>query len=225
MKNLSTKTKSSNSKTKKTHIKKTKKIQPDTVANQDIPYKEAGVLEPVSGYGQAKVDIEKYLLEVQSSSKTTVGIARLFNVYGPRQKKDFVVSIFINAALDNKPIHIFGDGEQTRTFIYVKDVAEGIIKLYNYGKTPYKIVNLGSNQEYSIKYLAESVLSGLPESSSQVDYTQHGDEDVRTSNYEIDRRVPSIEKAKRLLNFEANATLTEGLVKTIRYIKKCRKND
>lgn len=188
--------------------------------SKDIPYKEDGKLEPVSVYGQAKVDIEKYLLEIQHTSKTKVGIARLFNVYGPGQKKDFVVSIFINAALNNKPIQIFGDGKQTRTFTYVEDVAEGILKLYKYNKTPYGIVNLGGRQEYSITELAKMVLNCLPESTSEIKYLKHGQEGVRTSNSEIDRRVPCVEKAKDMLGFEAVTTLHEGLAKIIRSISR-----
>ncbi|CAN5305291.1 SDR family oxidoreductase [soil metagenome] len=187
--------------------------------SKDIPYKEDGELEPVSVYGQAKVDIENYLLEAQKKSKMSIGISRLFNVYGPGQKIDFVVSIFINAALSNKPLQIFGTGEQTRTFTYVDDVANGLLKLGLYNKTPYEIVNLGSKEEYSITNLAKMILDLIPESTSQIDYVQYGEEGTRTSNYEIVKRVPSIEKANRILDFEAKTTLREGLLSAIDYLK------
>jgi len=193
--------------------------------SKEIPYREDGPLEPVSAYGEAKVDVEKYLREVSQNSDMSIGIVRLFNVYGPRQKKDFVVSIFINAALDNKPLLVFGNGDQTRTFTYVKDVARGIYALYKYRNTPYEIVNLGSNQEKSIKDLAQLVLKLLPESDSQIEFQDYGHSGVRTSGYEIDRRVPSVEKAKQLLGFEAKTTLEDGLDATIRYIKEERSND
>ncbi len=187
--------------------------------SKEIPYKEDGILEPISVYAKSKVDIEEYLKETQKNSSTTVGIVRLFNVYGPWQKKEFVVSIFIDAALKNENLTIFGNGDQTRTFTFVKDVAKGLVLLSEYTKTPYEIVNLGSNQEYSIKQLAEKVLEELPESTSTIEYIQHGDGSVRDSSYEIDRRVPSVDKAKQLLGFEANVTLSEGLKKIINVMK------
>jgi len=187
--------------------------------SKDIPYEENGKLEPISVYGEAKVEVEEYLRKIQQSSNTTIGISRLFNVYGPGQKKDFVASIFINAALDNKPLQIFGSGEQTRTFTYVEDAAEGIFRVYKYNITPFEIVNLGGQQEYSITQLAEMVLSLLPESISKIEYLRYGQEETRTSNFEIDRRIPSIDKAKRLLDFRAETTLREGLSKTIHYFQ------
>lgn len=187
--------------------------------SKEIPYEEDGHLEPISVYGQAKVDMEKYLLDVQKQSGITVGILRLFNVYGPGQKKDFVVSIFINDALKNKPLEIFGTGKQTRTFTYVKDVADGLFRLSIYDKTPCEIVNLGSQQEYSISELAKIVLQLIPESNSEVKYVQYGQSGTRTANYEIDRRVPSIEKAREILGFKAKTTLKEGLIDTIAYLR------
>jgi UDP-glucose 4-epimerase len=177
----------------------------------DIPYKEDGKLLPVSLYGQAKVEIEEYLKQVQQASRVSVGIVRPFNVYGPGQKQNFVVPIFIQAAVNNNPINIFGSGEQTRTFTYVEDVTDGILKLYMLKNSSYEIVNLGSTQEYSIKDAAKLILKILPKSKSKIVHLKYGSRGVRGADYEIARRVPSIQKAKDLLSFEAETTLTDGI--------------
>lgn len=182
----------------------------------DIPYNEESKPEPVSSYGKAKATIESYLLAVSKKEKITVGIVRPFNVYGPKQRKNFVVPIFIQAAIHNNPIHIYGDGKQTRSFTYVEDAVEGIIKMYLYTKSPYEIVNIGCNREYTIKRLAEIILNLLPSSLSNIEFVNYGESGIRKEDLEIRRRVPSIEKAKRLFNFEAKVNLEEGLQNTIK---------
>lgn len=182
----------------------------------DIPYNEESKPEPVSSYGKAKATIESYLLAVSKKENITVGIVRPFNVYGPKQRKNFVVPIFIQAAIHNNPIHIYGDGKQTRSFTYVEDAVEGIIKMYLYIKSPYEIVNIGCNREYTIKRLAETILNLLPSSLSKIEFVNYGESGIRKEDLEIRRRVPSIEKAKRLFNFEAKVNLEEGLQNTIK---------
>lgn len=187
--------------------------------SQDIPYREDGNLEPVSVYGESKVEIEKYLHMLQKNKGVSVGISRLFNVYGPGQKKDFVVSIFINAAINNKQLQVLGDGQQTRTFTFVEDVVDGLLKIFNYSKTPYEIFNLGGQKESTITELAHEVLLCIPESSSKIEYLPYGQDGIRSSHYEIRRRVPSTEKSKNILSFVANTSLHSGLLKTINSIK------
>ncbi len=184
--------------------------------SKNIPYREESKLEPISLYGKAKVEIENYLLKTQKATHITVGIVRPFNVYGPGQRAAFVVPIFIERALHNKPLIIFGNGMQTRTFTYVEDVTEGILRLYRYDKTPYEIINVGSKEEYSIKKLAEMILEVLPRSTSKIEYKEYGTDGVRGRDLEITRRVPSVEKAKKILSFEAKTTLSEGIREIIK---------
>lgn len=186
--------------------------------SNDIPYREESLVHPFSAYGKGKLLIENYIKTI-SLSQTTFGVVRPFNVYGPGQRPSFVVPIFIKAALNNLPIDVFGDGNQTRCFTYVEDVANGILKLYAYNKTPYEIVNIGNNREFSMNELASLILSLIPSSTSEITHKKYGIDGVREETLEIVRRVPSIEKAKTLLGFEAKTTLELGLDKTIEYYR------
>jgi len=176
----------------------------------DLPYKEDAKLEPISEYAKSKIEVEKYLHKIQKESKMTVGIVRFFNVYGPEQRKDFVARIFVDNALNNKPLVILGNGNQTRCFTYVSDAVEGLFKVFKYNRTSYEIFNIGNPKEYSIKELAKIVLACLPSSKSNVIYEEYGN-DIRDSKLEINRRVPAVTKAETLLNFKAMTPLKNGI--------------
>jgi UDP-glucose 4-epimerase len=175
----------------------------------EIPYREDGIPQPISVYAQCKLEVEKYLKS--NSGKMSVGIVRFFNVYGPGQKDSFVMSIFLKAALNDEPINIFGTGNQTRCFTYVEDAVEGVIKLINYYKTLYEIVNIGNPNEVTIKEVAQLVLENVQQSKSIINYKNYDGSEVREASLEIDRRVPSTEKAKELLGFEAKTKLNDGI--------------
>lgn len=184
----------------------------------EIPYSEESLPTPVSTYGKSKVMVEEYLKKVANTSNMRIGIARLFNVYGYHQRKSFVIPRFIEAALKDKPIVIFGDGGQTRSFTYVADAAKGIIGLLKYDGG-FEIVNIGRNYEYTIKELAQIILKNLPKSKSKIKYVKHGSENVRDFSLEIKRRVPSVEKAKRLFNFNAETILEKGIKNIVKQIE------
>ncbi len=175
----------------------------------EIPYREDGIPQPISVYAQCKLQIENYLKT--KTKPMGVGIVRFFNVYGPGQKDSFVVSIFLKAAINNEPINIFGAGNQTRCFTYVGDAVEGVANLVEYDKTPYEIVNIGNPNEVSIKEVAQLVLKNVPQSKSIINYKTYGDGEVRDISLEIDRRVPSAEKARDLLGFQAKTDLDNGI--------------
>lgn len=183
-----------------------------------VPYKEGHKLTPVSAYGKSKAMVEDYLASVHKNG-LKVGISRLFNVYGYHQRKDFVVPIFIEACFKNMPIKIYGDGEQIRCFTYVSDAAEGIVKLFEYDDSFFEIVNIGRRQEYKIKDLAEIIIRKMPNSKSRIKYLAHGSKNVRHVSLEIRRRVPHIEKAKKLLNFVASTSLEDGIDKIVKEIE------
>ena len=184
--------------------------------SKEIPYREESTPSPLSVYGKSKVLVEEYLKTVQKKSKMTVGITRLFNVYGFNQRMTFVVPLMLDAAFRNKPLSIFGDGEQVRCFTYVDDAANAIVKLIEYDKTPFEIINIGRKKEYTITQLAKLVLKYIPDSRSKIQYLPYGSKNVREENLEIRRRVPLVEKAKRLLHFEAKTSLEAGLKKIIK---------
>lgn len=185
--------------------------------SKDIPYMESNMPEPFSLYAKNKLEIEKYLKAV--SSEMSIGIARFFNVYGPSQRNNFVVSIFIEAALNNREINIFGNGSQSRCFTYVEDAVDGVVMLIKYDKAPFEIVNIGNPVEVSINKLAEIILKHIPESRSEIVFRQYGN-DIRESALEITRRVPSVEKAKSLLGFVAKVDLDTGISLTIKHYEK-----
>lgn len=183
---------------------------------KEVPFYEDMTPSPISLYGRGKVVIENYLEEVSKKNNLSVGIARLFNVYGPRQKPQFVVPIFLHKALVNEDIPIFGNGQQTRCFTYVEDVVQGLVKLMSY-KANYDIFNLGSNIEYSMNELVNIVVSTVPNCKSKVIYKDYGKGGIRSEDLEVQRRVPNIEKADQLLGFRAKTLLQTGIEKIIRY--------
>ena len=120
-----------------------------------------------------------------------------------------VISNFINQAINNNPITIYGAGNQTRSFCYVADLVDGIFKLMNIGHTIDTPVNLGNPEEISIIDLAKKVLV-LTNSNSKINYKKLPDDDPR-------KRKPDIELAKKLLLWSPKINLDDGLKKTISF--------
>jgi nucleoside-diphosphate-sugar epimerase len=159
-------------------------------------------------YGEAAtyVFLAKYGIDAR--------IIRIFNTYGPRMQKDDgrVVSSFINKALANETINVDGDGTQTRSFCFVSDMVEGIMKAMFTEGTKGEIFNLGNPDEYKIKDLANKIIV-LTGSKSDIKYNGKFREDDPM------RRQPDISKAKEKLGWEPIVGLEEGLQKTIEYYK------
>jgi len=185
-----------------------------------IPYSEKDEPEPFSLYGKCKKEIEIFLRHLsESNADTQIMIPRFFNVYGPSQRKDFVVNNFIKRALTNGDIEIFGDGNQTRSFTYVDDVVRALRVMLDYNDSKYEIFNIGSRYECSIKELAQAVLSLTPESTSKIVFKDYGINGIRSKDLEILRRVPSTEKSKSMLGFEAVVSPEEGIKAIIKNAK------
>ena len=139
-------------------------------------------------------------------------IFRFFNTYGPKQSPDFVVSRFIDAALENKPITIFGDGQQTRTFCYIDDHLEATVSCLLNNLFIDDVVNIGNDQEISVKELANTIkrITGSSSKIVHLDPLAEGD---------MTRRQPDIEKMERLLK-RPFTSLEDGLKKIIEERKK-----
>ena len=144
-------------------------------------------------------------------------IARIFNTYGPGMSKVDLRMIvnFIQQAIENKPITLFGDGSQTRSLCFVSDTVEGLYRLMTVDQALGEVVNIGSDQEHTVKEYAELV-KRLTHSSSEILVTEDLPEDDPT------RRRPDITKAKELLGWEPRVDLEEGLLKMIEYMKETR---
>lgn len=140
-------------------------------------------------------------------------IVRIFNTYGPRMDRDGRVVIeFVMAALKGDPLPIFGEGKQTRSFCFVDDLIEGIIKAMESENTKGEVFNLGNEEEFTILELAE-VVKKITGSSSEIKFVEELPEDDPL------RRNPDIEKAKRVLNWEPKVSLEEGLRKLVEHLK------
>jgi len=141
-----------------------------------------------------------------------IKIVRIFNTYGPRMNQDDgrVVSNFIVQALKNEPITIFGDGNQTRSFQYIDDLIEGMLRMMDSRDDFYGPVNIGNPHEFSMLYLANEIID-LTGSRSKIIYKPLPEDDPT-------QRQPDITLAKRELNnWEPKIELREGLKKTIEY--------
>jgi UDP-glucuronate decarboxylase len=140
-------------------------------------------------------------------------IVRIFNTYGPNMAiaDGRVVSNFIVQALTNQPITIYGDGSQSRSFCYVDDLVEGIIKLFFLESNPNSPINLGNPVEFTMLQLAREVIR-LTESRSSIQMLPLPLDDPK-------QRCPDITKAKEVLEWKPTISLEEGLLKTIEYFR------
>jgi UDP-glucuronate decarboxylase len=140
-------------------------------------------------------------------------VVRIFNTYGPRMHPNDgrVISNFIMQALRNEPISIFGDGRQTRSFCYVDDMIDGLVKMMNGPDDFVGPVNLGNPGEYSMLELAEAIIT-LTGSKSRMEFHPLPVDDPR-------RRQPSTALAKEKLGWEPKVELRQGLEKTISYFR------
>ena len=158
-------------------------------------------------YACAKTLDEFLALAHWKETRLPVVVVRLFNTVGPRQTGQYgmVVPRFVNAALKNEPIPVYGDGTQARCFGHVADVVEGLVKMLETPTCFGQVINLGNDEEVSIMGLADRAIT-LTGSSSEIKFVPYeeaygeGFEDMR-------RRVPSLDKAKRLIGYKPTRTL------------------
>ncbi len=173
-----------------------------------------GHVNPVgvrSCYDEGKRMAETTMMEYKKKyDDLQVCVARIFNTYGPNMDKDDgrVVSNFIMQCLENKDITIYGTGLQTRSFCYVDDTVEGLIRLMN-GTTTGPI-NIGNPHEITVSELATTIVSMVPGTKSQIVRCELPSDDPT-------RRCPDITKAQTLLGWSPKVVLREGLQKTIAY--------
>jgi len=168
---------------------------------------------PRSCYDEGKRCAETLFFDYHRQHKLRVKVARIFNTYGPRMLPDDgrVVSNFIMQALKNEDVTIYGDGSQTRSFCYVDDMIDGLIKLMNTSDEITGPVNLGNPSEVSILELAKKIIA-LTKSHSKIIRKPLPPDDPA-------QRQPDITLARKLLKWEPKVTLEDGLGKTIAYFK------
>jgi UDP-glucuronate decarboxylase len=166
---------------------------------------------PRSCYDEGKRCAETLFFDYHRQHKLKIKVARIFNTYGPRMHLNDgrVVSNFIVQALRRKPITIFGDGTQTRSFCYVDDLIEGLLRLMSSDDDVTGPINLGKPGEFTILELAEKVLE-LSNSRSEIVFKALPADDPK-------QRRPDITRARDILGWEPEVELEEGLKKTIAY--------
>ncbi len=171
-------------------------------------------------YATSKALDEFLGLAYHSEKNLPVVIVRFFNTVGPRQLGDYgmVIPTFVNRALMGDPIPVFGDGSQMRSFTYVEDVVEGIIKLMDHDEAVGHVFNIGNSNEITIKDLAELIVKKT-KSNSKVQYIPfdkaygYGFEDMK-------RRKPNIAKLANLTGFAPTVGIDEILDKVIAHLRK-----
>jgi len=164
-------------------------------------------------YDEGKRCAETLFFDYHRQHKLRIKVARLFNTYGPRTHPNDgrVISNFIVQALRGKPITVFGEGSQTRSFCYVEDTIEGLVRLMDTEDSFIGPVNIGNPTEFTIKTLAEKVIA-MTGTSSQITYHPKPDDDPR-------QRQPDISLARKVLKWEPKIPLDEGLEPTIAYFR------
>lgn len=172
-----------------------------------------------SCYDEGKRVAETLFFDYHRQHNVDIKVMRIFNTYGPRMHPNDgrVVSNFVMQALQNENITIYGDGSQTRSFCYVDDLIEGMIRLMNSRKGFTGPVNIGNPGEFTIRQLAEKVIE-LTESASQIVFQSLPQDDPL-------QRKPVIDLAQKELGWEPSISLEEGLVKTISYFRELIENN
>ena len=165
-----------------------------------------------SCYDEGKRIAETLMMDYHRQNHVDIRIARIFNTYGPRMLENDgrVVSNFIVQALRGKPLTLYGSGEQTRSFCYVDDLVEALIRLMNV-EDAHEPVNLGNPSEFTIRQLADEVIK-MCESKSEIKYLPLPEDDPK-------QRQPNITRAQTLLGWNPTIALPEGLSRTVDYFK------
>jgi UDP-glucuronate decarboxylase len=169
---------------------------------------------PRSCYDEGKRCAETLFFDYRRQHSMPIKVARIFNTYGPRMHPadGRVVSNFIVQALSNQDITLYGDGSQTRSFCYVDDLVEALIKLMSTSADVTGPINLGNPTEFSIRALAEMVIE-LTGSSSRIVYLPLPADDPK-------QRQPNIDLATKVLDWKPKIALADGLKTTIAYFRK-----
>jgi UDP-glucose 4-epimerase len=192
--------------------------------NEPAPLSETSICKPTSYYGITKYTAERYIhatanrLDLDFNFDVTT--FRMFNVYGPKQALDNpyqgVLGIFIGNILRGEPITIFGDGEQTRDFIYIDDIVNAWIRALEDDKTFGKIFNLGSGKRLSINKLADHVLEGFGRKSIACNPIHAPQRPGEQRHMYAD-----ISMVRDIIGWRPETSFTEGLKKTIQWAKSC----
>jgi UDP-glucuronate decarboxylase len=187
---------------------------PDVHPQPESYWGRVNCIGPRSCYDEGKRCAETLFFDYHRQHKIKIKVARIFNTYGPRMHPNDgrVISNFIMQALQGEPITVFGDGLQTRSFCYVDDLSDALVRLMDTSDDITGPINLGNPHEFTILELAEKVIEMI-NSKSEIIFQQLPADDPR-------QRQPDITVAREVLGWEPKVPLEEGLKRTISYFQK-----
>jgi UDP-glucose 4-epimerase len=182
---------------------------------REIPIKEDSPKSPVSKYGVSKLAAEHYAEGYVQEYGMDINPVRLFNVYGPGQGFEWVMSLFIQKVLNNEAPLLFGDGSQVRCFTFIRDIVSGMQTVMDKGEKG-EAYNIANTEQITMKELAELIIkiSGKDLKPKIVGFGK----ETRTKEREIMKRIPSIEKLKAL-GWKPEVSVQEGVKKTFNWYK------
>jgi UDP-glucose 4-epimerase len=179
-----------------------------------VPMDEDHPGNPSTPYAASKLGADHVVLAYRETYGIDAAILRPFNNFGPRQNAGTyagIIPIVLGRALRGEPIEIFGDGEQTRDFVFVRDTAEAAVRIYETPMTRGVIINVGSGRETTMNYLVRALLKAL-DVDIPIVHCPPRLGDVR-------RHCANIERAERLLGFVPTTPLAEGLAETVEWYR------
>lgn len=184
---------------------------PEVHPQPETYWGNVNTLGPRAVYDEAKRFSEALAMAYYRTHGIDVRMTRIFNTYGPRMRLNDgrVVPSFLTQALQKRPITVFGDGQQTRSFCFISDLVEGIFKLATQEKLSGEVFNLGNPGEYTVKELAQAILK-LLDVDVEILFTALPPDDPK-------RRKPDISKAQKILHWQPSVSLQDGLRQTIPY--------
>ena len=192
---------------------------PDIVPTPETYHGNVNCIGLRGCYDEAKRCGEAYVIAYRRQHHLNTRIARIFNTYGPRIRMDGiygrVIPRFVDQALNNEPLTVFGEGSQTRSFTYVTDQIEGLLRLASLNTAEGQVINIGNTNEITVLELARKVIE-LTGSKSVLSFQPLPEDDPL-------RRNPDITKAREILGWEPKASLDHGLMRTIEWIKSQKK--
>ena len=180
-----------------------------------VPMDEKHPLEAETPYAASKVASDSLVLSYSRTFNIDCSIVRPFNNYGPRQnagKYAAIIPLTIKRIMNNDDLIIYGDGEQTRDFIYVKDTADATIKVFNSSNSRGKVINVASCKEISMNKIVKTIIA-LMDYNKGIIYKDARAGDVR-------RHLADISLAKQLIEFEPETSFEEGIKETVEWYKK-----
>lgn len=186
---------------------------PEEHPQQEDYWGHVNCIGPRACYDEGKRAAEALCFDSLRAGSVDARVVRIFNTYGPRMQPNDgrIVSNFIVQALQQEPLTIYGDGNQTRSFCYVSDLVEGLIRSMNVQPNVGLPINLGNPGEFTVKELAQVILEMVP-TNSGIAYRPLPIDDPQ-------RRRPDITRAKQLLSWEPKVHLTEGLEYTVAWFR------